>query len=103
MYEETEQALRHQTLTMDKQKYRGSLTPDPLEVKSGGGACKRACLVLLVFVLCVAVLVALVAGVLSLVIIFTDFINICKCTVGQYVALGHSTQPCAPAGHCAVL
>ena len=80
--------MRHQTLTMDKQKYRGSLTPDPLEVKSGGGACKRACLVLLVFVLCVAVLAALVASVLSLLIIFTGFINICNScgnTQGQSV------------------
>ena len=46
---------------------------------SVGGACKKACVVLVVIVLCVILVAALAAGVLALIIIFTGFIDICKC------------------------
>ena len=44
-----------------------------------GGACRRACVVLVVLVLCVMLVAALAAGMLALTIIFTGFIDICKC------------------------
>ena len=44
-----------------------------------GGACRRACVALVVLVLCVMLVAALAAGVLALTIIFTGFIDICKC------------------------
>ena len=71
---------------MDRQQYKGSMTPDPLDYSKdgsacgGGEGCRRACQGLLLLLLCVAVVVALVAGVLSLAIIFTGFVDICdKC------------------------
>ena len=46
---------------------------------SVGGACRRVCVALVVLVLCVMLVAALAAGVLALTIIFTGFIDICKC------------------------
>ena len=43
------------------------------------GACKKACVVLVVIVLFLLLVAALAAGVLALTIIFTGFIDICKC------------------------
>ena len=70
---------------MDKQQYKGSLTPDPHDFhKAQGSGCRRACLVMLVMLLVVVLFVALVAGVLSLAIIFTGFVNICgNCSTGE--------------------
>ena len=42
-------------------------------------ACKKACMVLVVIVLFLLLVAALAAGVLALIIIFTGFIDICKC------------------------
>lgn len=67
---------------MDKQQYRGSLTPDPLDYHKEGsaGCCRRVCQVLLALTLCLLLVVALAAGLLSLAIIFTGFVDICgKC------------------------
>ena len=49
-----------------------------------GGACRRACVALVVIVLCVMLVAALAAGVLALTIIFTGFIDIkCDTTNGE--------------------
>ena len=51
----------------------------------GGVACRRVCQVLVLLLLCVAVVVALVAGVLSLAIILTGFVDLCgKCSGGKW-------------------
>ena len=79
--------MRHKTLTMTSQHtsqhFKGSLSPEPHDFSKGegsvGGACRRACVMLVVLVLCVMLVAALAAGVLALTIIFTGFIDICKC------------------------
>ena len=83
--------LRHQTLTLQKAQeehkhFQGSVSPDLRDPdKERGGACKRLCVLVVGLVFCVLLVVALAAGILSLVILFTGFVDtaVCNCATGE--------------------
>ena len=74
----------HKALTMKSQQQHKlnpeSLSPEPQDyIKEEwfmGGACRKACVMLVVLVLCVMLVAALAAGMLALIITFTGS---CKC------------------------
>ena len=92
LYAGTEEAneMRHKTLTMDKasayQHYRGSVSPEAYEgVAMEGSSCKRCCILGFGGLAGLLLIIALATGVLSLVILFTGIIDVCKCASGKDV------------------
>ena len=86
LYADAEEAgeMRHKTLTIDDaKKYRGTIShgvQDEGLAKEEGLSCVKCTLLCWGAVISMLVILALAAGALALVFIFTDVVDICKCT-----------------------